>query len=157
MARRGDMGQDGQGLARTNARGSGARAPQCRGHREPSGQDHRGRGPRAWGGGRQENHRTSTTSLGRYVGGGMAILMPRAGLDDGVAAPHLLGHITPHDVPRLETIFADMKDHHHALDAWLAKHRAGWRLAVQTRPEGTQGFTPLETRWVMERTPAWHG
>jgi putative transposase len=39
----------------------------------------------------------------------MAILMTSAGLDDGVAAPQLLGHITPHDFPRLETIFADMK------------------------------------------------
>src|SRR6266496_4214435 len=25
------------------------------------------------------------------------------------------------------------------------------------RPEGTQGFTPLEKHWVMERTNAWHG
>jgi len=87
----------------------------------------------------------------------MAILITSAGLDDGVAAPQLLGHITPHDVPRLETIFADMKDHNHDLDAWMAKHRAGWRLEVTVRPAGTKGFTPLEKRWVMERTNAWHG
>ena len=87
----------------------------------------------------------------------MALLMTRAGLDDGVAAPQLLGHITPHDFPRLSTIFADRKSHHHDLDAWMAQHRVGWRLEAQTRPEGTKGFTPLEKRGVIERTNAWDG
>ena len=87
----------------------------------------------------------------------LAVLITSAGLDDGVAAPLLLGHLTPQDVPRLETIFADQKDHHHALEAWMAKHRAGWRIEVKARPEGTKGFSPLEKRWVIERTNAWHG
>jgi putative transposase len=87
----------------------------------------------------------------------LVVLLTSAGLDDGVAAPLLLGHVTPQDLPRLETIFADQKDHHHALEAWMAKHRAGWPIEVKTRPEGTQGFTPLEKRWVIERTNAWHG
>ena len=87
----------------------------------------------------------------------IAILITSAGLDDGVAAPQRLGHLTPHDFPRLETICADMKYHHHDLDAWMAEHRAGWRIAVTVRPAGTQGFTPLEKRWVIERTNAWHG
>ena len=39
----------------------------------------------------------------------------------------------------------------------MAEHRAGWRIEVKTRPEGTKGFTPLEKRWVIERTNAWHG
>ena len=55
----------------------------------------------------------------------LAILITSAGLDAGVAAPHLLGHITPHEFPRLETIFADMKYHNRDLDAWMVKHRAG--------------------------------
>ena len=87
----------------------------------------------------------------------LAVLLPRAGLDDGVAAPTLLGYITPHDFPRLVTIFADQKYHNHALDAWLAEHRGGWRIEVKARPAGTKGFTPLEKRWVIERTNAWHG
>jgi len=87
----------------------------------------------------------------------IAIVMTSAGLDDGVAAPLLLGHITPHDFPRLVTIFADQTDHHHALDAWMAEHRASWRIEVKGRPAGTQGFTPLEKRWGIERTNAWHG
>src|SRR2546427_34737 len=87
----------------------------------------------------------------------LAVLMTSAGLDDGVAAPILLGHVTPQDLPRLETIFADQKYHNHALDTWMAEHRAGWRIEVKVRPAGTKGFTPLEKRWVIERTNAWHG
>ena len=87
----------------------------------------------------------------------LAILITSAGLDDGVAAPRLLGHITPYDFPRLVTIFADQQYHNHALDAWMAEHRAGWRIEVKVRPEGTKGFMPLEKRWVIERTNAWNG
>ena len=87
----------------------------------------------------------------------IVIVMTSAGLDDGVAAPQLLGRITPHDFPRLLTIFADMKYHNHDRNAWMAEHRAGWRIEVKARPEGTKGFTPLEKRWVIERTNAWNG
>lgn len=87
----------------------------------------------------------------------IAILITSAGLDDGVAAPILLGHVTPQDLPRLATIFADQKYHNHALDAWMAEHRAGWHIEVKIRPAGTKGFTPLEKRWVIERTNAWQG
>jgi transposase len=92
-------------------------------------------------------------TLGLFI----AVLITSAGLDDGVAAPLLLGHIQAYEFPRLVTIFADMKSHNHALEAWLAVHRAGWGLAVKTRPEGTKGFTPLGKRWVVERTNAWNG
>src|SRR6266852_3598098 len=87
----------------------------------------------------------------------LVVLITSAGLDDGVAAPILLGQVTPQDLPRLETIFADQKYHNHALNAWMAEHRAGWRIEVKARPEGTKGFTPLEKRWVIERTNAWNG
>src|SRR3989449_10972511 len=87
----------------------------------------------------------------------LAVLITSAALDDGVAAPRLLDHVTSHDCPRLVTIFADQKYHHHALDTWMAEHRAGWRIEVKVRPAGTKGFTPLEKRWVIERTNAWPG
>lgn len=87
----------------------------------------------------------------------LAVLITSAGLDDGVAAPLLLRHVTPQDFPRLVTIFADQKYHNHALDAWMATHRPGWRIEVKARPEGITGFTPLEKRWVIERTNAWNG
>jgi putative transposase len=86
-----------------------------------------------------------------------AVLIPSAGLADGVAAPTLLGLVTPQTLPRLVTLFAAQQSHNQALDTWLAAHRAGGRIAVQGRPAGTRGFTPLEKRWVRERTKAWHG
>jgi len=87
----------------------------------------------------------------------LAILMTSAGLDDGVAAPLLLGFVTPQDFPHLVTICAAQKYHNQALEAWMAEHRTGWRIEVQARPAGMKGFTPLEKRWVIERTNAWNG
>jgi putative transposase len=87
----------------------------------------------------------------------VAVLITAAGVDDGVAAPKLLGQITPEAFPRLTVIFGDNKYHNHALEAWLKAERANWRIEVKTRPEGTRGFTPLEKRWVVERTNAWNG
>jgi putative transposase len=87
----------------------------------------------------------------------LAVLITSAGLDDGVAAPLLLRHVTPQGFPRLVTIFAEQKYHNHARDAWMATHRTGWRIEVKARPEGIKGFTPLEKRWVIERTNAWNG
>src|SRR5215475_1861273 len=86
----------------------------------------------------------------------LAVLITSAGLDDGVAAPTLLGLITPQPYPRLITIFADQKYHNHALDAWMAEHRAGWRIEVKARPAGARGFIALKPHWVIERTNAWH-
>src|SRR5205814_9299214 len=60
----------------------------------------------------------------------LAVLITSAGLDDGVAAPLLLGHVTLHDFPRLVTIFADQQDHNHALDAWMAEHRDGCHIEL---------------------------
>jgi putative transposase len=39
----------------------------------------------------------------------------------------------------------------------MSEHRPTWHIEVETRPEGSKGFTPLEKRWVVERTNAWHG
>jgi putative transposase len=107
-------------------------------------------------GGKQSNGRKRHL-LVETLGLVLAILMTSAGLDDGVAAPLLLGLVTPQDLPRLVTIFADQKYHNHDLEAWMAAHRAGWRIEVKARPVGTTGFTPWEKRWVIERTNAWHG
>jgi putative transposase len=87
----------------------------------------------------------------------VAVLITAAGTDDGAAAPRLLGKITPQDFPRLEVIFGDNKYHNHDLEGWLKENRPGWRIEVKKRPEGTRGFTPLEKRWVVERTNAWNG
>jgi len=87
----------------------------------------------------------------------IVVLITRAALDDGVAAPKLLQLIEPQDFPRLKTIFADNKYHNHSLQAWMTEHRPAWQIEVKTRPAAARGFTPLEKRWVVERTNAWHG
>src|ERR1043166_8938120 len=83
--------------------------------------------------------------------------MTSAGLDDGVAAPLLLGHVYPYHFPRLVTIFAAQKYHKPALDAWMAEHRPSWHIEVKARPAGARGCIPLKPHWVIERTNAWHG
>lgn len=87
----------------------------------------------------------------------VAVMITGAGVDDGVAAPQLLEQIASKDFPRLQTIFGDNKYHNHKLNAWLAEHRPDWHMEVKQRPEGIKGFTPLEKRWVVERTNAWNG
>jgi transposase len=87
----------------------------------------------------------------------VAILITGAGVDDGVAAPMLLATLSPDNFPRLVIIFGDSKYHNHHLHAWMAAHRPHWRIEVKTRPAGSKGFTPLEKRWVVERTNAWNG
>jgi putative transposase len=87
----------------------------------------------------------------------IVLLITSAALDDGVAAPKLLQLIEPQDFPRLKTIFADNKYHNHSLQAWMTEHRPAWQIEVKTRPQAARGFTPLEKRWVVERTNAWHG
>jgi hypothetical protein len=75
----------------------------------------------------------------------LAVLLTRARLDAGSAAPLLLGASTQHALPRRGTIVAAQQDPKHALDAWMAAPRGGWRLAVKARPVGTKGFPPGET------------
>jgi putative transposase len=79
---------------------------------------------RGYDGGKKINGRTRHL-LVDTLGLLLAVLLTSAGLDDGVAAPLLLGHVTPHDFPRLVVIFADQKYHNHDLGAWMAEHRAG--------------------------------
>src|SRR5713226_5836257 len=78
----------------------------------------------------------------------LAVLITSAHVDDGAAAPELLAQVSAQDFPRLETIFGDSKYHNHALDAWLATNRPGWRIEVKARPEDSKGFTPVRKRWV---------
>jgi putative transposase len=87
----------------------------------------------------------------------VAILITGAGVDDGVAAPRLLAKLSPVNFPRLVLICGDSKYHNHHLHAWIAANRPYWRIEVKMRPEGSKGFTPLEKRWVVERTNAWNG
>ena len=43
------------------------------------------------------------------------------------------------------------------LEPLMPEPHPAWRIEVKTRPEGAKAFIPLEKRWVVERTHAWHG
>jgi putative transposase len=87
----------------------------------------------------------------------MAVAVTAASADDGATAPRVLGQLDRARFPRLRVIVADQKYHNRDLDAWLARQRAPFRIAVVRRPEGTKGFVLLPKRWVSERSFAWTG
>ena len=87
----------------------------------------------------------------------MAVLVTAASADDGATAPELLGQLDRGRFPRLDVVWGDAKYRNHALDAWLARVRARFRVAVVGRPAGERGFVKLPKRWVSERTFAWCG
>jgi putative transposase len=87
----------------------------------------------------------------------MAVAVTAASADDGAAAPRVLGPLDRQRFPRLEVVWGDAKYRNDALDAWLARTRARFRVAVVRRPEGSAGFVKLPKRWVSERTFAWRG
>ena len=88
----------------------------------------------------------------------VAVLVTAANVDDGAAAPHVVGQLRPEAFPRLEALFADNKYHNHAFEAWLQERSPGrWHLAISRRPAGATDFKPVPIRWVVERTFAWLG
>lgn len=87
----------------------------------------------------------------------IAVVITGANMDDGTAAPLLLGQVSPEDCPRLETIFGDNKYRNKRLASWLERERPDWSVEVQSRPAGSSGFTPVKKRWAVERSNAWHG
>jgi hypothetical protein len=108
-------------------------------HRQSIGQDHRDGGPeRGYDGGKKIKGRKRHL-LVETLGWLLAVLITSARLADGVAAPLLLSHVMPQDLPRLVTIFADQKYHNHALDGHASDR-------VAHRGEGTaRGHTRLHT------------
>jgi putative transposase len=88
----------------------------------------------------------------------MAVVVTAGNVDDGVAAPQVVGKVKPEAFPRLAAIFGDHKYHNHDFSEWLAEHSGGkWHLEISSRPAGARGFKPLPIRWVVERTFAWIG
>ena len=85
----------------------------------------------------------------------LVVVVTPANVDDGAAASAGLGRLDPAAYPRFETVFADQKYHNHGFNDWLAEHRPGWRIEIQSKAPGEKGFRPLKERWVVERTFAW--
>jgi putative transposase len=84
----------------------------------------------------------------------LAVTVTAAGVDDGRAAPDVLGQLPEDLFPRLRLVWADQKYHNHELYGWLAEY-AHYDLRVVGRPDGAKGFVPLPKRWTVERTFAW--
>lgn len=87
----------------------------------------------------------------------LLVAVTQAGLDDAAAAPEILGKLRSDKFPRLQVVWADSKYHNHQLNEWLGHFQPTWRLEIVSRPPGSQGFTLLPRRWVVERTLAWLG
>jgi putative transposase len=86
----------------------------------------------------------------------LAVVVTGASMDDGAAAPLVLGELSQQVLPRLSLLWADNKYRNHALDRWVSEH--GWYvIQVRARPPGSEGFVLLKRRWVVERTFAWLG
>jgi len=87
----------------------------------------------------------------------LTVVVTSAAIDDGAAAPKVVGTLDAKDYPRMKKLWGDNKYHNHEFRKWLQENRSGWELEVKTREPGVKGFAVLPKRWVVERTNAWHG
>src|SRR5512135_2464720 len=87
----------------------------------------------------------------------LVVVVTVASADDGTIAPEVLGRLTAEHRSRLELLWTDGKYRNHHLDGWMVETKAGYRIEVVSRPEGSVGFVKLPRRWVVERTFAWLG
>jgi putative transposase len=84
----------------------------------------------------------------------MAVAVTAANCDDGTHAERVLGKLDVCAYPRLEVIFADNKYNNRALDRWLRKTQAPYRIEVTSKPPDQEGFVPVKIRWVVEQSIA---
>jgi putative transposase len=87
----------------------------------------------------------------------LAVAVTSAKMDDGTAAPRVLGQLSAETVSRLETVWGDGRYHNRSLQRWLKRTEATYQVQVVSRPAGSEGFVLLPKRWVVERSIAWLG
>jgi putative transposase len=87
----------------------------------------------------------------------LVVAITSAKLDDGTAAPQVLGKLSAVMRTRLETVWGDGRYHNHALQRRLKRTGATYQVQAVSRPAGAKGFVLLPKRWVVERTFAWLG
>jgi putative transposase len=87
----------------------------------------------------------------------LAVVVTAASIDDGAAAPAVLGQLARRRYPRLEVVWGDGKYKNHALDRWLEAGKKPFTVQVVKRPPESEGFVKLPKRWVAERSFAWLG
>jgi putative transposase len=82
----------------------------------------------------------------------LVVVVTVASADDGTIAPKVLGQLTAEHRSRLELVWADGKYRNHHLDGWMVETKAGYRIEVVSRPDGSVGFVKLPRRWVVDCT-----
>ena len=87
----------------------------------------------------------------------LAVVVTAASIDDGAAAPAVLGQPDRRHYPRLETVWGDGKYKNQALDRWLEAGKKPFEVKVVKRPPESEGFVKVPKRWVAERSFAWFG
>jgi putative transposase len=87
----------------------------------------------------------------------LAVAVTSAKVDDGTAAPQVLGKLDATLYPRLEVAYGDGRYNNRSLQRWLRQQQARYRVEAVQRPEGAKGFVLLPKRWVVERSLAWLG
>jgi putative transposase len=87
----------------------------------------------------------------------LVVVVSAASDDDGTYAPEVLRRLSAEQLSRLKEVRADGKYRNHRLDAYLEDTKAGYRIVLVERPDGSTGWVRLPKRWVVERTFAWLG
>ena len=87
----------------------------------------------------------------------LVVAVSAASADDGTYAPEVLRRLSSEQTVRLKEVRADGKYRNHHLDAYLEDSKAGYRIVLVERPDGSTGWVRLPKRWVVERTFAWLG
>jgi putative transposase len=84
----------------------------------------------------------------------LSVVVTAANVDDGAAAPRVLGGVSGAAASRLAVVYGDSKYHNHALAAWLRESGAAYRVEVVSRPPGVTGFQPVPSGgWSSGRSP----
>ncbi len=81
----------------------------------------------------------------------LAVAVTAANLDDGTHARCVLSKLERSRYRRLEVIYADNKYRNKALDKWLAKTEAPYRIEVSSKGKDEKGFVPIRLRWRAEQ------
>jgi putative transposase len=87
----------------------------------------------------------------------LVVAVSAASADDGTYAPEVLRRLSAEQTARLKEVRADGKYRNHHLDAYLEDSKAGYRIVLVERPDGSTGWVRLPKRWVVERSFAWLG
>jgi putative transposase len=87
----------------------------------------------------------------------LAVAVTAASVDDGRAAPQVLGQLQGPQYPRLAKLWADQKYHNYDLYGWMKRQGVRYEVEIVSRPAGAKGFVLLHRRWVAERSIAWWG